>query len=161
MGTAELLQQLAEARADAGKRSDLSEKRKQDLRAHGAWRLDLGASSVPLLYHAGYAGFRARFRGTASIMAASMTEPLDIRRKRLLFRSWHRGTKEADLLLGSFAERHLAGFSPAQVDRYESLLGAEDADLLAWIGGRAVPPAERESDVLRLLLAFKYAPRPA
>lgn len=90
-----------------------------------------------------------------------MTEPLDTRRKRLLFRSWHRGTKEADLLLGSFAERHLADFTPGQVDRYEALLGAEDVDLLAWIAGRAEPPAERESDVLRLLLAFKFAPRPA
>jgi antitoxin CptB len=94
-------------------------------------------------------------------MAISMSEPLDIRRKRLLFRSWHRGTKEADLLLGSFAERHLSGFTPDQVDRYEALLGVEDADLLAWIAGRAVPPPERESDVLQLLLAFKYAPRPA
>ena len=86
---------------------------------------------------------------------------LDVRRKRLLFRSWHRGTKEADLLLGSFAERHLGEFTPAQVDRYEALLEAEDADLLAWIAGRATPPRERESDVLRLVLAFKYTPRSA
>ena len=49
-----------------------------------------------------------------------MTEPLDIRRKRLLFRSWHRGTKEADLLMGSFAERHVASFSAEQLDRYEA-----------------------------------------
>jgi antitoxin CptB len=90
-----------------------------------------------------------------------MTEALDIRRKRLLFRSWHRGTKEADLLLGSFAERHLLGFTADQVDRYEALLAADDGDLLAWIAGRAQPPAERESDVLRLLLGFKYAPGPA
>jgi len=90
-----------------------------------------------------------------------MSEALDIRRKRLLFRSWHRGTKEADLLLGSFAERHLPGFTAEQVDRYEALLAADDADILAWIAGRAAPPTERESDVLRLLLAFKYAPRPA
>jgi antitoxin CptB len=94
-------------------------------------------------------------------MAPSMTDALDIRRKRLLFRSWHRGTKEADLLLGSFAERHLPGFTTEQVDRYEALLGADDSDILAWIGGRAVPPAERESDVLSLLLTFKYTPRPA
>jgi len=90
-----------------------------------------------------------------------MTEPMDIRRKRLLFRSWHRGTKEADLLLGSFAERHLAAFTPEQVDRYEALLAADDSDLLDWISGRAAAPVERESDVLRLLLAFKYTPRPA
>ena len=94
-------------------------------------------------------------------MPAHMTESIDIRRKQLLFRSWHRGTKEADLLLGSFAERHLPGFTPEQVDRYEALLAAEDSDLFDWMSGRAAPPAERESDVLRLLLAFKYAPRPA
>ena len=94
-------------------------------------------------------------------MRALMTEPMDIRSKRLLFRSWHRGTKEADLLLGSFAERHLAAFTPEQVDRYEALLAAEDSDLLDWMSGRAAPPAERQSDVLRLLLAFKYASRPA
>ena len=94
-------------------------------------------------------------------MPARMSETLDIRRKRLLFRSWHRGTKEADLLLGSFAERHLPGFTADQVDRYEALISADDSDLLAWIAGRAAPPAAHESDVLRLLLAFEYAPRPA
>ena len=89
-----------------------------------------------------------------------MSETSDIRRKRLLFRSWHRGTKESDLLLGSFAERHLPEFTPAQLDRYETLLEIEDADLWDWIAGRTAPPAERDSDVLRLLLAFKYKPRP-
>ncbi len=90
-----------------------------------------------------------------------MGDGLDTRRKRLLFRSWHRGMKEADLLLGSFAERHLADFTPAQVDRYEALLEIDDADLLAWIAGREAPDPARDSDVLRLLLAFRYAPRPA
>jgi antitoxin CptB len=94
-------------------------------------------------------------------MPALMTEAMDIRRKRLLFRSWRRGTKEADLLLGSFAERHLPGFTAEQVERYEALLAADDSDLLDWMSGRAAAPVERESDVLRLLLAFKYAPRPA
>ncbi|MBV9585986.1 MAG: succinate dehydrogenase assembly factor 2, partial [Alphaproteobacteria bacterium] len=40
----------------------------------------------------------------------------DIRRKRLLYRAWHRGTREADLILGSFAEAHLAGFDAMQLD---------------------------------------------
>jgi len=90
-----------------------------------------------------------------------MTQALDARRKRLLFRSWHRGTKEADLLLGSFAERHLADFTPAQLERYEGLLALEDADLWDWISGRAPAPANHDSDVLRMLLAFQYRPRPA
>ena len=84
----------------------------------------------------------------------------DIRRKRLLFRAWHRGTREADLILGSFAEAHLAGFDTAQLDRFEALLECPDADLLDWITGRAAPPPEHDTDVTRLLLAFRYRPRP-
>ncbi len=49
-------------------------------------------------------------------------DSLEIRRKRLLFRSWHRGTREMDLLLGSFAERNLPGFSADQIELYERLL---------------------------------------
>lgn len=90
-----------------------------------------------------------------------MTETLDIRRKRLLFRSWHRGTKEADLLVGSFAERHLAAFSAAELDRYEALLTNDDGDLLAWITGRVLPPQECDNDILRRLRDFKYTARPA
>ncbi len=84
----------------------------------------------------------------------------DTRRKRLLFRSWHRGTRETDLVLGSFAEAHLAAFDGAQLDRYEALLECPDADLYDWIAGRAAPPREHDHDVTRLLLAFRYRPRP-
>ncbi len=90
-----------------------------------------------------------------------MGEAPDIRRKRLLFRSWHRGTRETDLLLGSFAERHLAGLSEAQLDHYEALLEENDAALFDWITGRVAPPPERDSDVLRLLMDFRYRARPA
>ena len=83
----------------------------------------------------------------------------DIRRKRLLFRSWHRGTREADLILGSFAEANLAGFDESRLDRYEALLECPDADLFDWITGRTAPPPEHDSDVTRLLLAFRYTPR--
>jgi antitoxin CptB len=89
-----------------------------------------------------------------------MTLSPDPRRKRLLFRSWHRGTREADLILGSFAEQHLAGFDEAQLDRYEALLEMADPDLFDWITGRAPPPPECDHDVTRLLLAFRYTPRP-
>jgi antitoxin CptB len=83
----------------------------------------------------------------------------DIRRKRLLFRSWHRGTREADLILGSFAEAHLAGFDAARLDQYEALLECPDGELFDWISGRAVPPLEYDTEVTRLLLAFRYQPR--
>lgn len=84
-----------------------------------------------------------------------MPVPSDIRRKRLLFRSWHRGTRETDLILGRFAEAHLAGFDDRQLDRFEALLECSDADLFDWVSGRAAPPPSQDSDVMQLLLAFR------
>ncbi|MGH7095912.1 MAG: succinate dehydrogenase assembly factor 2 [Stellaceae bacterium] len=89
-----------------------------------------------------------------------MIQSADIRRRRLRFRSWHRGTREADLVLGSFADTHLAGFGDVQLDRYEALLECPDPDLFDWIVGRSPPPPEHDHDVTRLLLAFRYDPRP-
>jgi antitoxin CptB len=86
-----------------------------------------------------------------------MTPSSDFRRKRLLFRSWHRGTRESDLILGRFAEAHLARFDEAQLDRYEALLDCPDADIFDWIAGRAAPPPPYDTDVMRLLLAFPYS----
>jgi antitoxin CptB len=90
----------------------------------------------------------------------SMTHLPDPRRKRLLFRSWHRGTRETDLVLGSFAEAHVARFDSDQLDRFEALLECPDADLFDWITGRAAPFPEHDNDVTRLLLSFRYRPRP-
>lgn len=90
-----------------------------------------------------------------------MGETTDTRRKRLLYRSWHRGLKEADLLLGSFAEQHLGGFTPAELDQWEALLGENDADLLDWIFARRPPPPAFDGAVLQRLLRFRYRPRPA
>ena len=50
-----------------------------------------------------------------------MTHLPDLRRKRLLFRSWHRGTREADLILGSFADENLAGFDTGVISSKRSL----------------------------------------
>ncbi|MFZ3237299.1 MAG: succinate dehydrogenase assembly factor 2 [Stellaceae bacterium] len=87
-----------------------------------------------------------------------MPTPSDIRRKRLLYRSWHRGMRETDLILGRFAEAHLAGFDDAQLDRYEALLECNDADLFDWVSGRTAPPALHDDEVMRRLLAFRSAP---
>jgi antitoxin CptB len=90
-----------------------------------------------------------------------MTLTDDERRKRLLFRSWHRGTKEADLLLGSFAEAELGGFSPADLACYEQLLEQNDADLWDWMTGLAEPPDEFDTAVMRRLRAFRFTARSA
>ena len=95
------------------------------------------------------------------VMPAPSTESsTDIRRKRLLFRAWHRGTREADLILGSFAARYLAGFDDAALDDFAALLEVADAELFDWISGRAAAPGEHDTDVTRLLLAFQYRPDP-
>ena len=83
---------------------------------------------------------------------------LELRRKRSRFRSRHRGTKEIDLLLGAFADRHLDGFGPAELDTYDALLTKDDADLFNWITGKAEPPSELQSPVLRLLMSTQLRP---
>ena len=78
----------------------------------------------------------------------------DVHRARLLFRSWHRGTQESDLLLGSFADHCLAGFDAGQLERFEALLDCSDPDLFEWILGDGPAPAEHDRDVLHLLRAY-------
>lgn len=89
-------------------------------------------------------------------MDGAPKEDISTRRKRLLYQSSHRGTKESDLLLGAFAAAHLGAFSPAQLDAYEAMLSENDGDLFDWVTGRAAPPPEKTSDVLLLLLRFRY-----
>src|SRR5207244_12730554 len=86
-----------------------------------------------------------------------MTLSSEIRRKRLSFRSWHRGTRESDLILGRFADAHLAGFDEVQLDRYEALLDCADADIFDGVSGRAAAAPEHDHDVTRLLLSFGIA----
>lgn len=70
------------------------------------------------------------------------SEGLDARRRKLLFRSWHRGIREMDLILGGFADRHIESLTGDELDQYERLLELQDADLLAWItGDRPIPQA--------------------
>jgi antitoxin CptB len=78
----------------------------------------------------------------------------DIRRRRLLFRSWHRGTQESDLILGRFADAHLAELDSEQLERLQALLDCSDADLFGWIIEGLAPPRQHDHDVMRLLRDF-------
>lgn len=83
-------------------------------------------------------------------------ETLEIRRKRLLYLSQHRGMKEADILIGGFAASHLAAMDGEQLDRYERLLAEEDADILDWLmGRRPIPEDVADNDAFNLLKQFK------
>ncbi len=73
---------------------------------------------------------------------------LDPRRRRLLFRAHHRGTKEADLMIGAFVQRLVAGFSPAELDDLEATLEFPDVDLSDWLTGRRPVPEDCRSPML-------------
>lgn len=82
---------------------------------------------------------------------------LDNRRKRLIFRSWHRGTREMDLIMGSFAENHVPSMSEAELDLYEELLHTPDPDVYDWVSGQKPVPANVMNPVVEKLLAHDVA----
>ncbi|MBB3773014.1 MULTISPECIES: FAD assembly factor SdhE [Ancylobacter] len=65
---------------------------------------------------------------------------LDPRRRRILFRAWHRGTREMDLLMGRFADAHLPTLSEPDVADFELLIEVEDPDLFGWLGSGTPEP---------------------
>ncbi len=79
---------------------------------------------------------------------------ISIKRKRLGFRSWHRGTREMDLLLGRFADAHLEGMDAEGLALYDRFLSNSDPDIYNWVSrAEPVPPAE-DNRVVQLVLAF-------
>lgn len=70
-----------------------------------------------------------------------MTETSEARLKRMTMRSWRRGTKEMDLVLGPWADAHLAGLDEGRLAVYDRLLEENDQDLMAWILGQGQAPA--------------------
>jgi antitoxin CptB len=79
---------------------------------------------------------------------------LGVRQRRILFRSWHRGTREMDLILGRFAEAEIANLCESDLDEFERLLEVPDRDLFSWITGEAMPPAAYDTIVLRKIRNF-------
>ena len=85
---------------------------------------------------------------------ARMSEKLQLRRRKLKFRAWHRGTCELDLIVGRFADAALAGMSEAEIAELEALLEVPDPDLFAWIAEYSPVPANYDTPVFRRLCAF-------
>lgn len=82
-------------------------------------------------------------------------EDLPMRRRRLRYRAWHRGTKEMDLVLGPFADAHLDGFGAAELDRLEALMDEEDTDLLSWVMGLEPVPPHADAALLGTIIAYR------
>jgi antitoxin CptB len=77
----------------------------------------------------------------------------ETRVKRVRFRAWRRGFREADLILGPFADSRAPGMSSERLDRFERLLDQSDHDIYAWVVGSSPVPAEFDDDLLAELRA--------
>lgn len=80
----------------------------------------------------------------------------DTRLKMLKYRANHRGFREADIIIGGFADAHLHELSPAQVDEFERLIDQEDQYLYAWIIGREPTPEQFDGEVMDLIRSFRF-----
>lgn len=80
----------------------------------------------------------------------------ETRLKKLKYRAWHRGFREADLILGPFAENHVASLSPAELDLFEHLLDQPDHDIYQWIVGQIPTPPEFDNQVMNRIKTFRY-----
>ena len=83
-----------------------------------------------------------------------MTEDLEAMRKRLVYRAHHRGMKEMDLILGPFADAHVAQFDADDLRRFEALLEVPDADFLSWITGQTPVPDDADTKMIGEVSAF-------
>lgn len=72
----------------------------------------------------------------------SQAETPEARLKRLRMRAWRRGTKEMDLVMGPFADDHLAGMDAATLDAFDALQAENDQDLIQWVLGQVPPPPQ-------------------
>ncbi len=79
-----------------------------------------------------------------------MSEPRDIRLKRLRLRAWHRGIKEMDLILGGWADRHLAEADDTTLDAFEVVMAEADHDLYQWVSGQGAAPPDLAAMIARL-----------
>ena len=93
---------------------------------------------------------------------APQPNPLYIRRlcmdehrlKKIRLRAWRRGFREADLILGPFADQYCPSMTPGQLDAFEALMEEADQDIYDWYHGRTVPAAHVDPGIMALLKAF-------
>jgi antitoxin CptB len=83
-------------------------------------------------------------------------DELDVRRRRLRYRAWHRGTRELELVLGPYADAHAGGLDVAGLARLEALMEEADTDLLKWVIGQESPPAGVDEELIARLIAFRH-----
>jgi antitoxin CptB len=84
----------------------------------------------------------------------SPSEGLDPRRRRLLYRAWHRGMRETDLIMGRFADATIAQMSDGELAEFEALIEVPDRELLGWVTGELAVPESHDTALFRRLRNF-------
>tara|TARA_A200000113_G_C8606269_1_gene271039 strand:+ start:264 stop:530 length:267 start_codon:yes stop_codon:yes gene_type:complete len=87
----------------------------------------------------------------------SKNETIENKRKRLIFRSEHRGTKEMDIVMGSFARKNVPDFSEEELSLFDTILQENDPDLYNWLTRKEQVPSEKMNVVFEKLLDHKIA----
>lgn len=85
---------------------------------------------------------------------------LEPRRRRIVYRAWHRGFREMDLIMGSFCDEVIIGLSEGEVEDFEKLIDAPDHELYAWIRSAEPVPAEHDTPIFRRLRDYHATMKP-
>ena len=88
---------------------------------------------------------------------ARSSDGLDARRRKLLFRAWHRGMREMDLIMGRFADARIEQLGAAELADFEHVMEVPDRELLAWITGEADVPPNYDTALFRRLRDFNLS----
>lgn len=88
-----------------------------------------------------------------------MSESNQDRIKRLKMRSWRRGTKEMDMVLGPYSDTELVALDEAQIVLYDAMLNENDHDLYQWVTGQ-VPTPDAYLDLLTGISKFAFKAKP-
>lgn len=80
------------------------------------------------------------------------------RLKRLRFRAWHRGTREADFMIGGFFDRYAEGWNDEQIGWFEALMNEQDVDIMAWAIGTQPVPDRWQGALMQAMQRLDYIP---
>lgn len=79
-----------------------------------------------------------------------------LRLRRLRYRAWHRGTREADFLVGGLFDRHHKDWGEAELSWFERLIEEQDVDILQWAFGQSDPPAHLAGPMVAVMQRLDY-----
>lgn len=85
-------------------------------------------------------------------------QDIEIYKKKLMFRAWHRGMKELDLLMGTFAQNELKNLQGDELAQFERLIDSEDNDLLNYFNGKQAVPDSLAGSVFERIKAQTFTP---